>query len=718
MSPSLTPIATLERSMAPSSPKFSVVHPVPGLGKPLDYVPDEKDPLYVGKPLPTALLPAALTSLLDEVPGVDRAFLPATTLREFLMLGFMNSVTDKPEWDTKVFDDEIIKKWRSEAVGVEGVDMIDEMFDFCIAELQHVAKNVYAKRADRALVVFNGNVVKSDHAVSESLRQALLQAVKPLEDIPKHQKDWHPGSNDTVLDLVHPSLFPLIWGKSKVLKAGQKTVGLADCVEKCGQGDVLGRITKGPKANEKKGIQPYSLKFQWLPCEVDISGNGSKIISYINNLHPQRHAELYRVVEQVIDAALPLWETTLAPLWDSEFSWFLRIPCDTVEYEDDGDENGEGAEGPSSGEEDEDDGDNSNEDQEGEEDGEEQENEEEEDGEEQENEEEGEREGNSDGEGCSEAGSDNSQTSDSDAEVVEDDSDDNWEDEDKDDDGEENGDDDDDMEEEPHKVVIQPKPEKFDAGKYAEHQPKPFSFKDSYGKPGRPLQIIVKLANIELTPENPKYEGGTWHVEGKQNEHICATAIYYYSSHNIKSTHLAFRQFINTEEMNEFPYEQNDHDFLQDLFGCENEASGVQDVGKVETREGRLLTFPNILQHQVQPFELEDPTQPGHRKILALFLVDPNVRIISTACVPPQQLDWWRDAVTTTSRSSTRPTRKGLNKLPVELKDTVFDAVDGFPISLEKAKEYRDELMNERKKFVRAHAKKVKEVNAFSLCEH
>lgn len=30
------------------------------------------------------------------------------------------------------------------------------------------------------------------------------------------------------------------------------------------------------------------------------------------------------------------------------------------------------------------------------------------------------------------------------------------------------------------------------------------------------LQVIVKLANIVLTPENPSYEGGTWHVEGQK----------------------------------------------------------------------------------------------------------------------------------------------------------------------------------------------------------
>ena len=31
---------------------------------------------------------------------------------------------------------------------------------------------------------------------------------------------------------------------------------------------------------------------------------------------------------------------------------------------------------------------------------------------------------------------------------------------------------------------------------------------------GRTLQIIVKLANIILTPDEPEYPGGKWHVEG------------------------------------------------------------------------------------------------------------------------------------------------------------------------------------------------------------
>lgn len=32
------------------------------------------------------------------------------------------------------------------------------------------------------------------------------------------------------------------------------------------------------------------------------------------------------------------------------------------------------------------------------------------------------------------------------------------------------------------------------------------------------LQLILKLANLHLTPEKPDYDCGSWHVEGQANE--------------------------------------------------------------------------------------------------------------------------------------------------------------------------------------------------------
>lgn len=32
------------------------------------------------------------------------------------------------------------------------------------------------------------------------------------------------------------------------------------------------------------------------------------------------------------------------------------------------------------------------------------------------------------------------------------------------------------------------------------------------------LQVIVKMASIELTPEKPEFPAGGWHIEGQMNE--------------------------------------------------------------------------------------------------------------------------------------------------------------------------------------------------------
>jgi hypothetical protein len=94
-------------------------------------------------------------------------------------------------------------------------------------------------------------------------------------------------------------------------------------------------------------------------------------------------------------------------------------------------------------------------------------------------------------------------------------------------------------------------------------------------------------------------------------------------------------------------------------------------------------------------------------------LVDPGIRIISTANVPPQQKDWWSNELEGKMTSG-----KALGKLSPELRKMVFDDVDDFPISLEEAKEVRLVLMEERKAYGATHTSTAFEGNTFNLCEH
>lgn len=61
----------------------------------------------------------------------------------------------------------------------------------------------------------------------------------------------------------------------------------------------------------------------------------------------------------------------------------------------------------------------------------------------------------------------------------------------------------------PMKVIRPEPPDSFTPLR----EPRKYSLKKEYGERG--LQVIVKLANIELTPEKPEYDGGSWHIEGQ-----------------------------------------------------------------------------------------------------------------------------------------------------------------------------------------------------------
>lgn len=173
----------------------------------------------------------------------------------------------------QVFNDEIASKWKAEAMadpheGAEfTVEFSQAMVDWIIDELRYKAKLF---QETKAVSIYNGDVVKSDFVIPESLKRSLQAAVAPLEQVPEVYKDYHPGTNETVLDLVHPSLFPLVYGRSRILE--DKIVRMEDCVQRCGEGI----ISKQPPHHELEA-GAYSRIFQWLPCEVAWIGSGGNM---------------------------------------------------------------------------------------------------------------------------------------------------------------------------------------------------------------------------------------------------------------------------------------------------------------------------------------------------------------------------------------------------------------------------------------------------------
>ncbi|KAF7591638.1 hypothetical protein BBP40_001277 [Aspergillus hancockii] len=593
---------------------------LPGFSLPLNYRPDRNGRFR------RTLFPNALDYGDIEGGWVNRL----NVHREILMMRVMNTITEKPEWDRKVFDEAITAKWREE-ISQGGQDVTPKMIDYIIKELQWKA-DVLQKTG--LVTVYDAGVVKSDTAIPEELQRALQEAVAPFENVPEEGKDYHPGSDGKVVDLVHPSLFPVVYGRTRILP--DKVIGTDDCLGSVGQGEIL-RVPPeeeaaiegypengyGWRRMEAEGLRPFSRKFQWLPCDVNFTGPEGKcrIASYINNVHPSEHRPLYQVVEKIVSRTIPLWNTTLTSVRSGRDR--QRIRYGKVEYL------------PYSTP----------------------------------------RPVNSDGSEREEY----------------------WERV---------------REWELAQPIKLPEPEEFVPSETRSQDD--VNLQRDFGEKG--LQIIVKLANIELTPEKPEYGGGTWHIEGQLNERICATAIYYYDSENITQSTLAFRQRASSGDLYNINYEQDRHEFLYQVYGfspevsTRNETQITQDLGSVVCQEGRLLTFPNILQHRVSPFSLADRSKPGHRKILALFLVDPNMRIISSSNVPPQQEDWAKE-----KRDVVRDLLA--QRLPLELQEMVSGDILTPSITLKEAKDYRLQLMEERSTKTSQQNEKF-EMGEFSLCEH
>ncbi|EGF82586.1 hypothetical protein BATDEDRAFT_31418 [Batrachochytrium dendrobatidis JAM81] len=122
--------------------------------------------------------------------------------------------------------------------------------------------------------------------------------------------------------------------------------------------------------------------------------------------------------------------------------------------------------------------------------------------------------------------------------------------------------------------------------------------------------------------------------------------------------------------------------YWEDVYDTDRESLRNQYIGSLELPNGRCVVYPNRYQHKEQSFELADPTQPGHCKILTFFVVNPVCRIVSTAHVAPQQPQWCKSSLDKAH-------------VPPELWNDITQYIQGVQSPAE-AKHYRDELTSDR----------------------
>ncbi|CAK7896795.1 hypothetical protein CAAN1_17S01222 [[Candida] anglica] len=539
---------------------------------------------------------------------------PSKCLDEWIIIEMSKLIRSKKDWKMKYKNETIAQKWKTELKSqfTSKTASMDELIEYVFKELawyEYIENNFKGVKDSGFVIGCDDKIVYSDTAIPEDVKSGLRANVEEFVSAEFGDNlDYHPGSNNQVVDLVHPSLYPLQYGITpKIVQSKGKSYQDQDPEEKV-------TIAEFSDDKIKAHVEDWAVskKFQWLPALMvrrptqDYLRKEYEFESYINNLHPEKYGELYESIAKVFNLALPGLNLTLSRL-DTGTPRRMHIECDsfyTKEYQ-------------------------------------------------------------------SKLDALFKEASNDDFEKVEEFQSTRL----------------DYLAQHPMQYKID-HPVNYD-----------FDLLESF----RELHVIVKLANIELTPSNSKYNGGTWHIEGTINEDIVATILYYYDSNNMTESRLSFKGAFEEPD-----YEQDDTLGCEAIYGIKDGETLTRMIGDVECKEDRVLIFPNWFQHHVEPFELKDKSKNGHRKILCMFVCDPhNDKIVSTVDVPPQQKSWWEDSTP-------------MEQISMEIKEKILKIKgDNWPVDLEESKSIREELMKERSI---SSSEDVGEnhpfLREFSLCEH
>lgn len=145
-------------------------------------------------------------------------------------------------------------------------------------------------RSTQALSFLKRNLYFQINMIPNTLKQRFIQNICEFEKR-KGRIDFHPGSNEQVIDIIHPSLFCYVKGVSPV--------------QHCERNDLV----------EKSDL------LQWLPAEFSVQRNElnhpirTEIRSYINNLpyEPSNHP-LYKDIGEIFTLMTPGFERILNDL--------------------------------------------------------------------------------------------------------------------------------------------------------------------------------------------------------------------------------------------------------------------------------------------------------------------------------------------------------------------------------------------------------------------
>ena len=169
------------------------------------------------------------------------------SLVELAMARMSAAIRNKPNWRTKRHDPHITSKWTREAAAIDPL-LTPAAIQYVLDELSYYDQLLDTDSGIEQSVV--DGVWQSDHLLSDDLIQAVRHTVQQCWGHESSaQRDWHPGSGQQVWDILHPSLYCLVAGRTQVVDADD--IPLERSMAMMGAGRVLGVAEYGRQLEQR-----------------------------------------------------------------------------------------------------------------------------------------------------------------------------------------------------------------------------------------------------------------------------------------------------------------------------------------------------------------------------------------------------------------------------------------------------------------------------------
>ncbi|KAJ8325897.1 hypothetical protein O5D80_005543 [Batrachochytrium dendrobatidis] len=222
------------------------------------------------------------------------------TLVEMRYVRYLQSILCKPMWWIDITNQHIVEQWKADSL-VQNI--LPSTFNLALEQLEVFVKQLVCSGSDGLGTIVPGPVEQTyilDNGIPDNVYTRLMTNVSDIEHGSNH------NTGQMVHNLIDASMYSVVYGQTMIapLDIRLKYTTMVPC------NILLSTRLVSDTPIIDGDFEFISFKFQCPPSEFRVEQDGSVTInSYINNLNPIWHRDMYKCIAKIFKCFVPMFES-------------------------------------------------------------------------------------------------------------------------------------------------------------------------------------------------------------------------------------------------------------------------------------------------------------------------------------------------------------------------------------------------------------------------